>query len=88
MDADQTYSVLPFLRLSQDLLDRDALIKWTHRRRLLLMIHCLAKFHSRNRDADNLIEIKVGDTMRLMRLSSALLYSAMNAEIEVCCCLL
>ena len=35
-----------------------------------------------------LIEIKLGDTVRLMRLSSALLYSVMNAEIVVCCCLL
>ena len=28
------------------------------------------------------------ETMRLMRLSSARLYSAVNAEIAVCCCLL
>ena len=60
MDADQTYRVLPFLLLPQDLLDRDALIKWIHRRRLLVMIHCLAKVHSRHRDADNLIEIELG----------------------------
>ena len=60
MDAAQTYRVLPFLLLPQDLLDWDALIKWIHRRRLLVMIHCLAKLHSRNRDADNLIEIELG----------------------------
>ena len=60
MDAAQTYRVLPFLLLPQDLYDWEALIKWIHRRRWLLMIHSVAKLHLRNRDADNLIEIELG----------------------------
>ena len=59
-------------------------IEQIHQRLYRRLIHYLAKLRSRNRAADNLVKIELGDTMRLVLRDEHELYSAMNAEIVVC----